>query len=71
MCTFGVGDGIGRSEKHIGKATTDQECATLVSTQESDANGATYHPDSGSCFAEFGAAGSNSDPFWRTCLFGG
>ena len=66
---FVVGDGIGGTEKQIGKTDTENECADLVLSKESSANGATW--GTGKCFAEFGATEINGAPSWRTCLFKG
>ena len=61
-----MGDGIGGTDKKIGTTTTENECAVLVRENEPSANGATW---GSSCYAEFGATGTDGSDYWRTCLF--
>ena len=68
-----MGDGIGSSEKKIGTASTNDECAHLVRAQEPKANGATRSQGTppSSCYAEFGATGPDGNDNYQTCLFTG
>ena len=69
-CYWGVGDGVGGTEAHVGSANTEAECVTLVTENEPTANGATYSNTGGSgCYAEFGMTGVNGNTGWQTCLF--
>ena len=65
---FVVGRGSGGNAKFIGNTTTDDECANLVRRTEPRANGAS-RSRYGSCYAEFGATGSDGSHIYRTCLF--
>ena len=64
-----MGDGIGGTEKLIGKTTNEDECADLVRRIEPSANGVTW--GGGECYAEFEATGNNDNDKWLTCLFQG
>ena len=66
-----MGDGIGGTEKLLGPASTDDECANLVRSREPSANGASRHQVVSLCYAEFGAIGSDGKSSYRTCLFRG
>ena len=74
-CVFGVGDGVGGTEKNLGLAGTSAECIEMVRTQQPSANGVTYGTTSGGfakmCYAEFGATSANNDTDWQTCLLDG
>ena len=63
-----MGEGIGGTDKKIGTTTTENECAVLVREKEPSANGATW---GSSCYAEFGATGTNFEDAWQTCRFEG
>jgi len=54
-CTSTVwkGDGNGKSEKYIGKATDLKACGKLVASKQPTANGATHRKRDNNCYAEF------------------
>jgi len=66
-----TGDGFGGTEKKLGTVDTPEQCTTLVKTQEPTANGATFTKGEGTCAAEFGMTGSNSNADYLSCLFEG
>ena len=75
-CTFALGDGNGTPEKRLGKAASEEECVTMVRTQEPTANGVTFRykeqPKPGDCYAEFGMTGGFRHSLtYKTCIFQG
>ena len=64
---FVTGDGIGGTEKKMGATSSKAECITKVKSSEPTANGATY--GRGTCWAEFGMTGPNSNADFQTCKF--
>ena len=67
---FVTGDLINGPEKYMGKASTQEECLTLVKDLEPSATGATFQnrDGPGGCWAEFGKT-FNPNPVYKTCPF--
>ena len=71
------GDQVGGRYEHIGKTTTENDCANLVRSTKPKANGASFYIGgtqtySKNCYANFGSAtGRNDDRDFRTCIFPG
>ena len=68
MCTFSDGDVQGGKEETVGVASTDRACVSLVMSKQPTAKGATWAPDGGQCYAEFGDHIVRSSKY-KTCLF--
>lgn len=67
-CNMQCGDGKGSSERYVGRAYSDAECAELVLSRYPHANGATR--GGSSCYAEFGMYGRHGGCYWRSCYTG-
>ena len=66
-----MGDAIGGTYIHLGYTTADYECADLVRSKTTNANGATWDTDTQICYAQFHATGIDDKSLWRTCMFPG
>ena len=69
-CAWSPGDGQGGSELKVGRASSKEECVSLVQAKFPDANGATMVASgNGDCWGEFGMTGQNSNGQYISCKF--
>jgi len=62
-----TGDGIGGQEEFLTSAESFDECVSIVTSVRPDANGVTFQPGSGACYAEFGQTSTNVNPRYENC----
>ena len=70
ICTFVEGRGTGGTEKRLEDTYDEYQCANIVRSKGSSANGATWG-NNGDCYAEFGATDNDNAVGYQTCLFEG